>query len=99
MEPRFTLSVQTVLRSTSGAAGFSLEMPIVAAPRHTIPIADQMICRRRFCRLNSGRAISTDEDYATRWPESTPCYAIEGLGVRSEEHTSELQSRFDLVCR
>src|SRR5699024_11474953 len=25
--------------------------------------------------------------------------AAEGTGVRSEEHTSELQSRFDLVCR
>src|SRR5207249_9000418 len=25
--------------------------------------------------------------------------AAVGLGIRSEEHTSELQSRFDLVCR
>src|SRR5699024_11930565 len=25
--------------------------------------------------------------------------ALIGLAVRSEEHTSELQSRFDLVCR
>src|SRR5699024_11772585 len=25
--------------------------------------------------------------------------AVGGSGVRSEEHTSELQSRFDLVCR
>src|SRR5699024_452020 len=25
--------------------------------------------------------------------------AMAGLGIRSEEHTSELQSRFDLVCR
>src|SRR5438067_11529608 len=35
-----------------------------------------------------------------------PCFACLGLatgrvcrGARSEEHTSELQSRFDLVCR
>src|SRR5207249_11235187 len=26
-------------------------------------------------------------------------YATDHLAVRSEEHTSELQSRFDLVCR
>src|SRR5699024_11960652 len=26
-------------------------------------------------------------------------WLIGGLGLRSEEHTSELQSRFDLVCR
>src|SRR5699024_11470469 len=24
---------------------------------------------------------------------------VDGMGLRSEEHTSELQSRFDLVCR
>src|SRR5699024_11779017 len=24
---------------------------------------------------------------------------LDGSGIRSEEHTSELQSRFDLVCR
>src|SRR5438067_8007478 len=28
-----------------------------------------------------------------------PAYAIEQRLSRSEEHTSELQSRFDLVCR
>src|SRR5438067_9757040 len=28
-----------------------------------------------------------------------PRYTTPGLGSRSEEHTSELQSRFDLVCR
>src|SRR5699024_11304376 len=30
------------------------------------------------------------------WPAST---STSGLLLRSEEHTSELQSRFDLVCR
>src|SRR5699024_12777861 len=33
------------------------------------------------------------EDDITRWSE------LEELKERSEEHTSELQSRFDLVCR
>src|SRR5207249_5637789 len=28
-----------------------------------------------------------------------PCGADKAAAVRSEEHTSELQSRFDLVCR
>src|SRR5207249_12189292 len=28
-----------------------------------------------------------------------PRRAVHGRGARSEEHTSELQSRFDLVCR
>src|SRR5699024_11313468 len=26
-------------------------------------------------------------------------FVMDNMGVRSEEHTSELQSRFDLVCR
>src|SRR5207249_12323451 len=30
---------------------------------------------------------------------SLPNYNTMGLAKRSEEHTSELQSRFDLVCR
>src|SRR5438067_3382197 len=33
------------------------------------------------------------QDPTVRWP------AHRLAGVRSEEHTSELQSRFDLVCR
>src|SRR5207249_9627121 len=28
-----------------------------------------------------------------------PGFTLERVGERSEEHTSELQSRFDLVCR
>src|SRR5207249_11745271 len=32
------------------------------------------------------------------WP-STPSHTWTRRGCRSEEHTSELQSRFDLVCR
>src|SRR5699024_12751932 len=34
------------------------------------------------------------------WINSTIiCHIISLIGARSEEHTSELQSRFDLVCR
>src|SRR5699024_11816543 len=44
---------------------------------------------------------------AARRPESIDLPGVEAIGldvtepdqVRSEEHTSELQSRFDLVCR
>src|SRR5699024_12081211 len=32
-------------------------------------------------------------------PASPPAAAAPRFGGRSEEHTSELQSRFDLVCR
>src|SRR5437868_10541666 len=36
------------------------------------------------------------KDYAVEWPEGA---ATRPCPSRSEEHTSELQSRFDLVCR
>src|SRR5699024_12043733 len=32
-------------------------------------------------------------------PDEIAGFITKGRGVRSEEHTSELQSRFDLVCR
>src|SRR5207247_11123803 len=38
-----------------------------------------------------------DAGRATRCPRAR--VALVGLGPRSEEHTSELQSRVDLVCR
>src|SRR5699024_12563979 len=43
-----------------------------------------------FIRVEGG-------DAGTGGAEGTACQAL--LLVRSEEHTSELQSRFDLVCR
>src|SRR5699024_11899462 len=46
--------------------------------------------------LGERDASSKEEALATR--RSSYCLAI-GPWDRSEEHTSELQSRFDLVCR
>src|SRR5699024_11829581 len=38
--------------------------------------------------------------YATQYSGNTIVgYAPQGYRMRSEEHTSELQSRFDIVCR
>src|SRR5438067_6938084 len=36
---------------------------------------------------------------ATRSKRPAPLRNLESMARRSEEHTSELQSRFDLVCR
>src|SRR5438067_9934925 len=41
-------------------------------------------------------ALRYDSSAASRGPAPA---AARGRGDRSEEHTSELQSRFDLVCR
>src|SRR5699024_11338375 len=44
--------------------------------------------------VNAKKILPEAIDYATTIDE-----AIRDKDVRSEEHTSELQSRFDLVCR
>ncbi len=46
--PRFTVSVQTVARSTVGAAGFSRKMPIEIAARTKATAATIIVWRRRF---------------------------------------------------
>src|SRR5699024_10360410 len=44
----------------------------------------------------AGRGMGLREVLSNKWLVRL---VIVGIGVRSEEHTSELQSRFDLVCR
>jgi hypothetical protein len=49
IEPRWTVSIQTVWRSTVGAAGFSFDRPRVISPMaSTAPMAMKMLRRRRF---------------------------------------------------
>src|SRR5699024_12067259 len=47
------------------------------------------------------QAVTAEVDVATWTSAVTACVCRAGgrEGPRSEEHTSELQSRFDLVCR
>src|SRR5699024_12239185 len=41
----------------------------------------------------------TDDSFKLEQKKTIPAQEIGGSSYRSEEHTSELQSRFDLVCR
>src|SRR5699024_12202042 len=59
--------------------------------------ASRMLSSCRMCRITVGhsdlpRTIGLKDLSTTSHPSSAPA-------DRSEEHTSELQSRFDLVCR
>src|SRR5215469_6760331 len=58
IEPRFTESVQTVPRSTVGAAGRSRYTNTVKAKTTTTMAPPMVIWRLRLRSLNSGRAIS-----------------------------------------
>src|SRR5437868_12344914 len=56
--------------------------------------------RNRLYRTKDGREICADVNGAYNiLRKSRPDAFSKAKGVRSEEHTSELQSRFDLVCR
>src|SRR5699024_11301111 len=56
---------------------------------------------KSFHRFNSSDWIFSNCHSATSaGPNARSCFiVIESIAHRSEEHTSELQSRFDLVCR
>src|SRR5438067_10083857 len=61
-------------------------------PRSTLfPYTTLFRSSARSCWLRKGKHSFALPKILARWPGS--------LHARSEEHTSELQSRFDLVCR
>src|SRR5699024_12564720 len=57
----------------------------------------------RACGVCVRPTIPMTGTLTARWgvPRGVPAHSppIPVIGIRSEEHTSELQSRFDLVCR
>src|SRR5207249_11809357 len=56
----------------------------------------------RYCGVPKEVFLNVAETFTSAsGPEKTGaiCYALGWTQHRSEEHTSELQSRFDLVCR
>src|SRR3954471_19934441 len=66
MEPRFTLSVHTVARSTEGAAGLSLETPMVTPTMRSRETAARIICFLRLAFALDGRGISIFSSYDAR---------------------------------
>src|SRR5438105_6138328 len=67
--------------------------------RITPPAPVSVHCRTQWCGRAPGGAAGAGK--RTGFPTKQPTVAImSGHGsARSEEHTSELQSRVDLVCR
>src|SRR5437868_11480815 len=69
---------------------------------YTLSLHDALpICLRQQCRYFQGQSVVT---FIARTVERSDQYQSDEcidhfVPLRSEEHTSELQSRFDLVCR
>src|SRR2546421_4653507 len=53
-----------------------------------------------YSNIHRGRCVASPDSVPTRWGACQKWrYPLADRGGRSEEHTSELQSRSDLVCR
>src|SRR5699024_12252800 len=93
--PFFDDTARTGFYTLSLHDALPISRPALAAPEALPPWARR--CGRCAAGGNCGsRAPGPGRCTAHRWPPET-CGA--GRPWRSEEHTSELQSRFDLVCR
>src|SRR5437868_10425357 len=88
--------------SVAGVIGDMSEIKTASSPvAATSAVTDELLVSVVIPALNEAesivacvrRSIDTMGDHGIRGEELV-CH-----GARSEEHTSELQSRFDLVCR
>src|SRR5699024_12318778 len=75
---------------------FSFLSPPTATPEtYTLSLHDALpICAFTVIAVNVPRNL-----FNTRFASASPSTSSAIIKIRSEEHTSELQSRFDLVCR
>src|SRR5699024_12057295 len=72
----------------AGVAGIDLVTVVIAADEGIMPQTKEHLAILSLLGINNGVIVITKTSLAN-----------EELLERSEEHTSELQSRFDLVCR
>src|SRR5207249_10158579 len=68
-------------------------------PRSTLFPYTTLFRSNRLYELMAEYAMALDEDRLEDWVELFDEDCDYRIVTRSEEHTSELQSRFDLVCR
>src|SRR5690606_40889594 len=91
LPPRFTLFPYTTLfRSLRYARNYPISSRLRLLTPYVVnkPQSHLITCRR--ARLPLLRALA---------PHDLRQWAIMAISIRSEEHTSELQSRENLVCR
>src|SRR5699024_12036753 len=63
------------------------------------PDVEQLRDRFGFPGMKVLQFAFSPQEQSSYLPHNCPKRAVIYTGTRSEEHTSELQSRFDLVCR
>src|SRR5699024_11875583 len=75
----------------AGGKYFDNESPVIGKAVSKVP---------RSTKEDVDKAVAAAHEAQKTWGETSPTERSNILlKIRSEEHTSELQSRFDLVCR
>src|SRR5437868_15308395 len=81
---------------TIGAIGWRAESPGEQTIRLLFDAPQRL---RRIRLLFREESEARTQEFVLRWSPTTESSWRDVVRQRSEEHTSELQSRFDLVCR
>src|SRR5207249_7537349 len=87
------------VRTDEGLTGIGEVESLAPAIQAIISAAPAHNHARGLRELLVGRDPSSPEELWDLMYDATDYVGRRGLVMRSEEHTSELQSRFDLVCR
>src|SRR5699024_11894856 len=103
-------STAACIRVTANSAGTKTSTCILTGPSEGSTSSTGIVLSGR-CKNRIGLSTSDRSTNISVWPEPSASLksktafqnglmaSILGVTKRSEEHTSELQSRFDLVCR
>src|SRR5206468_7052563 len=100
-----TLLFNLLLRPDSDPLSLHDALPIYPNAKEPAPPADAEVetsgtSARVFMSITAaGDTLAPADRALTLYPRYTAAQPQPGASVRSEEHTSELQSRSDLVCR
>src|SRR5699024_12684080 len=74
-------------------------IPIYCGGKHKLFRRTTVVFGEPYCPVIAGRRPTPEENHQAAEEILSRIYAMAEVDGRSEEHTSELQSRFDLVCR
>src|SRR5689334_244477 len=100
--PEFTLRavlLGAILGVIFGASSLYLVLKVGLTVSASIPVAVISLTLFRLSSKFGARDATILENNIAQTAGSAGESIAFGLGVRSEEHTSELQSQFHLVCR
>src|SRR5437016_11582784 len=91
----YTLSLHDVFRSAE-----QLDLPLASAADYPeLPLMEERLSSKFLRDAQAVPLREDDEELALAIADPTDSFVLNAVQMRSEEHTSELQSLTNLVCR